>query len=379
MIFPNHKKLYKHLRSAIGPGHRALRAIINQTDCHACNREFNKPQALAIHEASSHSCEKEGGNRLEKHAPFFGSRSLPNLTAEDPHQHSHQCDDWAKAFGTLVQNKDTEGLHSLFATTTLKDQPERAKTDVGEYDDWNIDRKLESGHMEFPSQPHERVSTPPNRSIQGLGAVGQATNHDTTKSETKRPSKRPHDNDEATRTKKKTAASTSVTTYLTKGRSAISASHPTSDPTSSIDIAEVPEVKPMAFSGDGFLTAEFYSREYTARDWRNYHMYGQGFHPSASSILPDHLLDALPLKTEAEACRSDGGVAAGHGDQNRFRYEQELLSRHNGQPDVWATILDEQFEALPLEAKVEVRRSLDKVMAQNRFFFQPGRVQGHEY
>ena len=76
MIFPNHKKLYKHLRSAIGPGHRALRAIINQTDCHACNREFNKPQALAIHEASGHSCEKEGGNRLEKHAPFFGSREL---------------------------------------------------------------------------------------------------------------------------------------------------------------------------------------------------------------------------------------------------------------------------------------------------------------
>ncbi|KAL8929736.1 MAG: hypothetical protein Q9172_000293 [Xanthocarpia lactea] len=152
MMFPNKKKLYKHLRSAIGPGHRALRAIINQTDCHACNREFNKPQALAIHEASSHSFEKEGGNRLEKHAPFFGSRSLPNLTAEDPHQHSHPCEDWAKAFGSLVQNKDTEGLHSLChmyraardeeapipqssATTTLNDQPERAKTDVSEYDD----------------------------------------------------------------------------------------------------------------------------------------------------------------------------------------------------------------------------------------------------
>ena len=255
------------------------------------------------------------------------------------------------------------------ATTTLNDQPERAKPDVGEYDDWNINRKLESGHKKFPSQPHERVSTPPKWFFQGCDAVGQATNHDTTKSETKRITKRPHDNGETTRTKKRTAASTSVTSYLTNGRSAISTSHPTSDPTASIDIAEMPEVKPMAFGGDGFLKAEFYPHEYTARDWRDYHSHEQESllkpecHPSASSIFPDHLLDALPLQTEVEAGPSDGEVAAGHEDQNRFRYEQEHLSGHKGRPDVWATILDQRYETLPIETKVEVHRSLDKVVA----------------
>ncbi|KAI4224367.1 MAG: hypothetical protein L6R36_004704 [Xanthoria steineri] len=53
--FETQASLDAHLRSATGPGHQALLALITQTDCQSRDRKVNKTQASASHESCLHS------------------------------------------------------------------------------------------------------------------------------------------------------------------------------------------------------------------------------------------------------------------------------------------------------------------------------------
>lgn len=68
--FETQASLDAHLRSATGPGHQALLALITQTDCQSRDRKVNKTQASASHESCLHShlCGKKPANRHERHA-----------------------------------------------------------------------------------------------------------------------------------------------------------------------------------------------------------------------------------------------------------------------------------------------------------------------
>lgn len=64
--FETQARLDDHLRSAKGPGHQALIALLNETDCQIGDRKSNKTQASASHESCLFS--HPFG---ERHAPYL--------------------------------------------------------------------------------------------------------------------------------------------------------------------------------------------------------------------------------------------------------------------------------------------------------------------
>ena len=82
--FETQASLDDHLRSAKGPGHQALVALLNETDCQICDRKSNKTQASASHETClhNHSYGKNPANRHERHAPY--SLSTESLDETPP-------------------------------------------------------------------------------------------------------------------------------------------------------------------------------------------------------------------------------------------------------------------------------------------------------
>lgn len=73
--FETQASLDYHLRSATGPGHQALLALIDETEGQICDRKFNETQASASHKSRlhSHPYGKKPANRHGRHAPYFSS------------------------------------------------------------------------------------------------------------------------------------------------------------------------------------------------------------------------------------------------------------------------------------------------------------------
>lgn len=183
-----------------------------------------------------------------------------DLTSKDANSESYSSEDWAAAFATLIDHQDVQAVQSLFhlymnacggdsanlspvTTTTLTNPRKRDDNDAQRYNSrFNTNPADESIDINatYSRQLDERVSTPPSLSTRSLDTMRQAADDNTVSlTKTGRPSKPFGSNGEISRTEPEAPAHALETAHLPKGGFAVNTSHPTPDPTASMDIAEV--------------------------------------------------------------------------------------------------------------------------------------------
>lgn len=142
--------------------------------------------------------------------------------------------------------RDSANL-SPVTTTTLSNPRKRDDNDAQRYNlDFNtnpVDDSIDI-NATYSRQLDERALTPPSLSMRSLDTMRQAAEDDTVSlTKTGRPSKPFGSNGEVSRTEPEAAAHALETARLPRGGLAVNTSHPTPDPTASMDIAEVTRPK----------------------------------------------------------------------------------------------------------------------------------------